>query len=99
VSEPGNLHVLPVLGISRRGVTKVAVDADRTWWPNVAMRPAAMLTSDIVARIGDLQAVQERNPPFSMEWQLASDALQPLFREMAKRQTANGGERNWRKWK
>jgi hypothetical protein len=34
-----------------------------------------------------------------MEWQLASDALQPLFREMAKRQAANGGERNWRKWK
>ena len=63
------------------------------------MRPAAMPTTDIVARIGSLQTVQERNPPSSMEWQLASDALQPLFREMARRQTANCGERDWRKWK
>lgn len=63
------------------------------------MRATAMSTKDIVTRIEGLQAVQQRNPPSSLEWQLASDALQPLFREMAKRQAANGGEQDWRNWK
>jgi hypothetical protein len=55
-------------------------------------------TSALAARIEELGAVQERNPPSSAAWQAASDALQPLFREMASRQRANGGERDWRKW-
>jgi hypothetical protein len=58
-----------------------------------------MPTSNIVAKIRSLQDVQKRNAPSSLEWQLASNALQPLFREMAKRQRANGGEGDWRKWK
>lgn len=63
------------------------------------MRLSVIPTHKIVARVERLQAVQERNPPSSTEWQLASDALQPLFREMARRQKSNGGILDWRNWK
>lgn len=46
---------------------------------------AVMSTREIEDTIAELQAVQKRNPPTSKAWQDASDALQPLFAEMAER--------------
>lgn len=57
-----------------------------------------MTTAELVQRIEALQDIQGRNRPTSAAWQAASDALAPLFAEMAARQAANGGERDWRKW-
>lgn len=57
-----------------------------------------MTTELIVAEIERLQAVQRRNPPSSAAWQEASDALAPLFAEMARRQRVNGGKTDWREW-
>lgn len=42
----------------------------------------------ILIKIERLQDIQKMNPPGSREWQAASDALQPLFAEMARRQEA-----------
>lgn len=39
--------------------------------------------SSTIDRIAALQEIQKRNAPTSFEWQLASEMLQPLFREMA----------------
>lgn len=39
--------------------------------------------SSTIDRIAALQEIQKRNSPTSSEWQLASEMLQPLFREMA----------------
>lgn len=47
---------------------------------------ATMKTHEIEDLIAELQRVQKRNPPVSRAWQEASDALQPLFAEMAARQ-------------
>ena len=43
-------------------------------------------TDEILGRIYKLQDVQRTNPPSSAAWLMASDALQPLFAEMARRQ-------------
>jgi hypothetical protein len=62
------------------------------------METKTMKTADLVAKIESLGTIQDSNPPSSAEWQLASENLQPLFAEMAQRQQANGGERDWHKW-
>lgn len=57
-----------------------------------------MTTEQMVDEIERLQGVQRRNPPSSAAWQGASEALAPLFAEMARRQRANGGKTDWREW-
>jgi hypothetical protein len=47
-----------------------------------------MNTSQILSRIQELQTVQKRNSPKTSAWQAASEQLQPLFAEMARRQNA-----------
>ena len=42
-------------------------------------------TAQILHLIESLQDVQKKNPPSSEKWQEASKALEPLFKEMAKR--------------
>lgn len=49
---------------------------------------ASMNTTEVEDLIAELQGVQKRNRPGSAEWQAASDALQPLFAEMAERACA-----------
>jgi hypothetical protein len=49
---------------------------------------ASMLTSEVEDLIAELQGVQKRSRPGSPEWQAASNALQPLFTEMADRTRA-----------
>ena len=46
---------------------------------------ATLKTHEIEDLISELQKVQKRNPPASKAWQDASDALRPLFAEMAAR--------------
>lgn len=46
---------------------------------------ATMKSHEIEDLIAELQSVQKRNRPGSDAWQNASDALQPLFAEMAER--------------
>ena len=55
-------------------------------------------TATIVDRIARLGETQERFPPTSDMWHLASTELAPLFAEMARRQKANGNEGDWRQW-
>ena len=52
-----------------------------------------------VQSIEKLQAVQKQHPVDSEIWKESSARLKPLFEEMARRQQANGGEPDWRKWK
>ncbi len=57
-----------------------------------------MRTAELVARIEALQEIQKRNRPTSAAWRKAHRTLQPLFSEMARRQKANGGAKDWRTW-
>jgi hypothetical protein len=50
------------------------------------MNTQDMTTEAILARIAELQEIQKRNSSKSKAWQDASDELQPLFAEMAKRE-------------
>ena len=45
-----------------------------------------MTTQQLIDAIEALQEIQKRNPPHSAEWKAASEALAPLFAEMARRQ-------------
>ena len=45
-----------------------------------------MNTPDLLETIGRLQNIQKAHPPTHPEWIKASTHLQPLFREMARRQ-------------
>jgi hypothetical protein len=42
-------------------------------------------SDDLVASIEKLQRVQRQNPPSSDDWINASECLEPLFAEMARR--------------
>lgn len=43
--------------------------------------------SELLEWITAQQNVQRRNPPTSVAWRTASERLQPLFAEMARRQS------------
>ncbi len=49
-------------------------------------------TASILERVEALQTIQKTNPSASFEWKTASDELQPLFAELAKRQKAGDEE-------
>lgn len=55
-------------------------------------------TTELVTEIDRLQNIQKRNRSTSPEWQTANEQIEPLFAEMARRQEANGGELDWKKW-
>jgi len=43
-------------------------------------------TEDLTAQIAELQAIQKTHRPTTPAWQTASELLEPLFEEMARRQ-------------
>jgi hypothetical protein len=50
------------------------------------MNTARDLTDDqLQEAIRERQKIQKRNPPHSLAWRLASEALQPLFADAARR--------------
>lgn len=58
-------------------------------------------TSDLAAEIARFQKVQaqaNRRREFSHADDIGQKILAPLFAEMARRQAANGGEPDWKKW-
>lgn len=58
-----------------------------------------MTTAQLMQEIEGWQKTQKALRVDSVGWKRASDQLKPLFEEMARRQKANGGEPDWRKWK
>jgi hypothetical protein len=67
--------------------------------PNAAELWSRYPTEWFLKSIADLQAVQKQHPMDSEVWKGCSRRLAPLFEEMARRQQANGGEPDCRKWK
>ena len=63
------------------------------------MKLRALPVGDLVARIERLQKQQRKYAENSVAWSAAHITLGPLLAEMKRREKANGGEPNWRKWK
>lgn len=50
--------------------------------------------SKVLEMIAKYQGIQRVNPPSSSAWLMASENLQPLFSEMARRQEKKGAASN-----